>query len=66
MRSKFDPAIRSIPNVTINDDPYVKFIIDRRQHEGIFHDLVGAQTGNAPFPIVIGKPPPSLGRNTYE
>lgn len=42
MRSKFDPAIRSIPNVTINDDPYVKFIIDRRQHEGIFHDLVGA------------------------
>lgn len=35
MISSFNQAIRSIANVDIVDDPYVKFIIDRRKHEGI-------------------------------
>lgn len=42
MRSRFDSAMRSIPEVNIVDDPYVKFIIDRRVHEGIEDIDVGS------------------------
>jgi len=49
LRSSFDPAIRSIPDVTIYDDPYTKFIIDRRQHEGIYHTPTGTENRTCLF-----------------
>ncbi|WP_321422759.1 hypothetical protein [uncultured Methanobacterium sp.] len=54
MISSFNQAIRSIANVDIIDDPYVKFIIDRRKHEGIL------------FPNVTGSKECSFSHNEYE
>lgn len=49
MRSSFDTNIRSLPDVTIIDDPYVKFIIDRRHHEGIFYTRPGYENRDCSF-----------------